>query len=101
MNDERRRQPRVSINAPATISVAEHKLAATAKNLSERGLFCITDAGLDVGSEIDIVLAVPEDAGLPVSGILCCRGRIARVERGEGNFGIGVEFDGLQAASLS
>ncbi len=98
--DERRQQPRVPLDARATIALAEERIAASTKDISERGLFFFTDAHIEVGSNIDILLMVPEEAGLPINGMVCCHGRVVRVAPSGGRYGMGMEIDGVEPASL-
>ena len=90
---ERRRQPRIRYEAPATVAAADHKLAASVKDISERGLFCFTDANIEIGSTVDVIIMLPKEAGLPVSGMVCCSGHIVRSSISSGQFGIAVEID--------
>ncbi len=92
-NSERRRHLRIRYEAPATVAAADHKLAASVKDISERGLFCFTDANIEIGSAVDIIVMLPKEAGLPVSGMVCCSGHIVRSTISSGQFGIAVEID--------
>lgn len=96
MNKERRNRERIRFQAPATASSGQHRLAASTKDISDRGLFFFTDASFEVGSEIDLVVMLPEEPRLPVSGMVCCHGRVVRVNPSGGQqYGIGVEIDRL------
>jgi hypothetical protein len=93
---ERRSQQRIRFEAPATVSADQHTLAASTKDISIRGLFLFTDMRLKEGSEIDIIITLPEKLGLPVSGMVCCHGRVVRVDSNGGQHGIAVELDRLE-----
>jgi hypothetical protein len=93
--EERRNQQRIHFEAPATVTSGRHCIAASTKNISYRGLFFFTDARFELGSEIDAVIVLPEEVGLPLSGMVCCHGRIARSDPDSGQYGVAVEIDRL------
>jgi hypothetical protein len=92
---ERRRQQRIRFEAPATVTARQHPHAASTKDISSRGLFFFTDTPFKDGSEIDITFTLPEKLGLPASGMVCCHGRVVRVDSTGGQYGIGVTLDRL------
>lgn len=92
---ERRDHPRISYQAPATVTDGQHSIAASTKDITDRGLFFFTDARFEVGSEIDIILTLPDQVGLPASGMVCCHGRVVRSDSGSGQYGVAVEIDRL------
>ena len=92
---ERRNRQRIRFEAPATVTTGAHSIAASTKDISERGLFFFSDARFELGSEIDMVLVLPEEVGLSLSGMVCCHGRIVRSDSGSGQYGVAVEIDRL------
>jgi hypothetical protein len=90
---ERRNQRRIRYEAPATVTAGQHSIAASTKDISDRGLFFFTDVRFEPGSEIDMVIMLSEEAGLPLSGMVCCHGRIVRSDSGSGQYGVAVEID--------
>ncbi len=90
---ERRNQQRIRFASPATVTAGQHSIAASTKDISDRGLFFFTDARFEQGSEIDMVIMLSEEVGLPLSGMVCCHGRIVRSESGGGQYGFAVEID--------
>lgn len=92
---ERRSKERIRFKAPATVAAGQHSIAASTKDITDRGLFFFTDARFERGSETDVVLMLPEEVGLPVSGIVRCHGRVVRSEAGTGQYGVAVQIDGL------
>ena len=91
---ERRGQQRVSCATPATVSVGQHTIAASLKNICPRGLFFITDALLfGAGCDIAIVLALPAGLGLPLTGMVSCHGRVVRVSSYFGQYGVAAEIE--------
>jgi len=97
---ERRSQQRICFQAPATITAGHHSVAASIKNTSERGLFFFTDARFELGSEIDVIVMLPEQVGLPVSGMVCCHGRVVRGRASGGQYGVAVQIDRLAPVPL-
>jgi len=94
-NKERRGQQRIRFEAPATVTAGQHSIAASTKDITDRGLFFFTDARLELGSEIDIVIMLPEEVGMPLSGMVCCHGRVVRSDSGGGQYGFAVQIDRL------
>jgi hypothetical protein len=87
---ERRGEQRISFQSPATFRTDKHTVAASTKDISSRGLFFFTDVKLTEGSEIDIV---------PLSGMVCCHGRVVRVEVSGGQYGIAIIIDRINPAT--
>jgi PilZ domain-containing protein len=96
---ERRGQQRIRFEALATVSAGQHTLAASTKDISIRGIFLLTDVRFEEGSEIDIMLALPEELGLSVSGMVRCRGRVVRVDSTGGQYGLAVKLDRLEVVA--
>jgi hypothetical protein len=92
---ERRDHQRIRFEAPATVTGGQHTIAASTKDITHRGLFFFTDARFEIGSEIDILITLPEEVGMPVSGMVCCHGRVVRSDSGSGQYGVAVEIDRL------
>lgn len=90
--DTRRRSARVQASAPAMIRHASGSLAATLRDVSLGGVFLFTDVPFREGSEIQVVLALPRELGLAASEMVCCAGKIVRVERHGTQFGIAAEI---------
>jgi hypothetical protein len=84
----RRRHERIKVTVPATVTVAGQSLAASTKDISIGGLFLFTDAPFEAGKDIEIVLMLPRELGLPASEMVCCHGTVVRVETGAGRCGI-------------
>lgn len=91
--DIRRRHDRINFSVPATVTAEGHTLAASTKDVSLGGLFLFTDAPFQAGSDIEIVLMLPQELGLPSSEMVCCRGTVVRVEIAAGRCGIAARID--------
>ena len=92
-NKERRSKQRVPFEAPATVTAGQHKIAASTKDVGDQGLFFFSDARFELGSEIDLIVMLPEELRLPVSGIMCCHGRVVRSDSSGGQCGVAVQID--------
>ena len=92
---DRRDRQRIRFEAPATVTGGQNSIAASTKDITDRGLFFFTDARFEVGSEIDILITLPDQLGMPVSGMVCCHGRVVRSDSGRGQYGVAVELDRL------
>jgi hypothetical protein len=91
-----RRHERIHATSPATVYIGRRGIAATVKNISIGGVFLSTDAPFEVGIQIDIVLMLPRELGLPFSRLVCCHGSIVRVEpSSSGAFGIAAEVENI------
>jgi PilZ domain len=93
----RRRHERVSVSLPATVTAGTHTIPASTRDISVNGLFVFTEAPLREGSEVEIVLTLPEELGFSASEMICCQGKIVRTELGEGRCGIGATIERFQA----
>jgi hypothetical protein len=92
---ERRRRQRIPFKAPAAITTGQRAIGASTKDITDRGLFFFADARLELGSEIDILITLPEEVGLPVSGMVCCHGRVVRSDFAGRQYGFAVQIDRL------
>lgn len=91
-----RSEPRIPFKAPATVNAGQHSFAATTKDISSHGLFFFTDVPLKEGSEVEIVLMLPEELRLPFSGMVSGHARAVRLEHCGGHqYGIAVKIDRL------
>jgi hypothetical protein len=92
---ERRSKQRIRFEAPASVTAGQHSIAASTRDISDRGLFFFTDTRVEVGSEIDVVLMLREELRLPFNGMVCCHGHVVRSDSGGGQYGIAVQIDRL------
>jgi len=94
---ENRRERRIKLKVPATVKAGEHTLAASTRDISVGGLFLITDSNFKTGSEIEVVLMLPKEVGLPFSEMVCCHAEIVRVELSGGEYGVAAEIKRIAA----
>lgn len=69
------------------------ELGAESQDLSERGVFCATNAPLAVGSPVEILLKMPEAISGKPTTEWRCTGHVVRLNRPRGRLGVGVQFD--------
>jgi hypothetical protein len=103
--DERRRTPRYKLKIPLAIRpVGEPgapKRRVESSDVSERGIYFVSDLPFEVGTELQIVLRMPEEVTGKSSAEWNCRGLVVRIERtpeSGGIAGIGVEIQSYEAA---
>lgn len=93
----RRLHERIEMATPATIRAGGHTLAATTRDVSLGGIFVVTDVALREGTEIQVVLVLPRELGLTISGMVCCYGKVVRSETIDGQYGIAAMVERFQA----
>ncbi len=91
------RRYRVPASGPVTISHEGQFVPATLKDVSLGGAFFFTDAPFRAGAEIQVVLMLPREVGLQNDHMVCCQGKIVRVEEHADRFGIAAEFECVEA----
>ena len=96
---ERRNSPRHLLKTKLRVRVWKSgwsERRAESENLSERGVFFATDALLVIGSEVEILLKMPEEiSGRPTTEWRCT-GHVVRLETVDtprGKLGVGIQFD--------
>jgi hypothetical protein len=97
VNTTKRKYKRHKTTTPATVRAEGHTLAATTRDVSLGGLFIFTDAALREGSEIEVVLMLPKELGLPDSQMVCCHGKIVRSEMVDGQHGVAATIERFQS----
>ena len=89
---ERRAQRRLEVRVPVTIKARQGKLQTTGytRDLSANGLFLYTESQFSEGSELEIVLLLPEEVAGGEKKWVCCRASVVRVQDSEegGDFGV-------------
>ena len=99
LSGDRRSARRYHIKVPLRYRLRRSSASertAQSENLSELGVFFLTDAELSVGAAVDLVVEMPSElSGVPAVQWLCT-GHVVRVERTDsphiGNR-IGIQFD--------
>lgn len=63
------------------------------RDVGYRGLYFMTDAEYDVGSEIEFILTLPKEVTQGNSVNIRCRGRVLRVEPYNGSRGVAARIE--------
>ena len=96
---ERRLAKRLPIEIDVAIEGAAHQVTAQTADLSEGGLFLLTEAPIPVGTHVMMTFTLPNGASLSVLGVVkWARERYERYERHERNDDDRVRAPGLGVA---
>ena len=97
---ERRRGPRVSVRLPVSIEIAKSQpVTGVSRDLSTSGIFLYADAQILEGSELEMVLLLPEAFTNGEKQWVCCQASVIRVEAGgkQGRFGVAASIRNIVA----
>ena len=86
-SSDRREARRFVMTLPVRVMARDssgHELKAQTRDVSYRGLYFLTEAPFDYGTEIDFVLTLPEQMITAGDVNIRCHGRVVRVEPNEG-----------------
>lgn len=93
---ERRGSRRFTMALPLTIHNAGSKTderRAETRDVSFRGLYFITENGVEVGSKIEFVLTLPKQITLATDVHIHCSGLVVRVEPNQGRTGVAAQIE--------
>ena len=94
---ERRRSPRYAANSPVRIktTASPQPRQGESRDLSRNGLFFFLGEPMAAGTDIELVMMLPDEVTSQGQQWVCCRGRVVRVEQpgAPGKFGIAATFD--------
>jgi hypothetical protein len=72
---------------------AKHnELKAETRDVSFRGLYFMTENGVEVGSQIEFVLTLPKQITLATDVHIHCTGLVVRVEPSDGRTGVAAQI---------
>jgi hypothetical protein len=107
-DSERREARRFTMSLPLRVMPREaqgRELNAHTRDLSYQGLYFLTEAGFEVGNEIEFVITLPQQVTQSTDVNIRCQGRIVRVEPTEnGRVGIAAKiarYEFLPAAATA
>jgi hypothetical protein len=63
------------------------------RDVGFRGLYFVTDANYEVGTEIEFILTLPKEITQASDVNIRCRGRVLRVEPYDGNRGVAARIE--------
>src|SRR5712691_8567708 len=93
---DRREARRFTMNLPMRVLPREskgHELDAHTRDVSYRGLYFLTDADFEIGSEIEFVITLPQLVTQSGDVNIRCQGKIVRVEPSDnGRVGIAAKI---------
>jgi hypothetical protein len=95
---DKRSRKRIAARVPATIKHKETALehSAVTRDLSMGGVFLYTDAQIEQGSKLEIVLILPAELGFGEKQWACCEASVIRVEGKSGRqLGVAATIDRL------
>jgi hypothetical protein len=94
---ERRTTRRYTMALPVTIRTTGRgsgdQRCGKTRDVSFRGLYFMTDADCDPGSEIEFILTLPKEITLANDVNIHCFGRVVRVETQEAGRGVAARID--------
>jgi hypothetical protein len=94
---DRREARRFTMTLPMRVLPREAKgseLSVHTRDVSYRGLYFLSDAKFDIGTEIEFVITLPEQVTQSGDVNIRCQGQIVRVEpTGNGCMGIAAKID--------
>ena len=93
---ERRTSRRYTMALPVTIRSngrESQDLAGKTRDVSFRGLYFMTDANCDPGSEIEFILTLPKEITLASDVNIHCFGHVVRVETQDAGRGVAARID--------
>jgi c-di-GMP-binding flagellar brake protein YcgR len=106
-SSERRIDTRVNIAVPLKFRALNNPGAteqrAKSENISQRGMFFLTDVPLKVGTPVEVTLRLPQEVAGKVSSDVRCVARVVHVKPGSGPggmLGIGLHIERYEAQSI-
>ena len=89
-NSERRRAPRTELQVPVKVRQNDGSAqSAVTRDLSSSGIFLYSDAALEPGTKLELVIMLPAGLGFGAGGWTLCEASIVRVEHSDGK-GVGI-----------
>jgi hypothetical protein len=87
---ERRSRKRKPVQMPVKVRQLDGvEQQGLIRDLSSTGIFLYSDAGLEAGAKLELVLILPSGLGIGPGGWTVCQASVVRVEQGTGK-GVGV-----------
>jgi c-di-GMP-binding flagellar brake protein YcgR len=77
---DQRGKGRIKAQIPATVKAGARTISAETRDISTGGVFLYADEAFALGSEIQIVLMLPRELGMPHDQMVCCHARVVRTE---------------------
>jgi|ERR1700722_10286317 hypothetical protein len=91
---ERRAGNRIATSVPTRVRTAEGAdQTAQTRDVSANGIFLYTKSRMEKGTEVELVLILPEELTAGERCWVCCQATIVRVEENGSVFGIAAQID--------
>ncbi len=99
---EHRRVPRYSYSIPTSVRAhgSQDRAVAMTENLSQKGVFFFSDAKVETGSDIELVLIMPPEIPEFARRWVCCNARVVRVEEKPGQKQVGIAAEITRCEAL-
>lgn len=93
-NAERRSTRRLPTSAPVNVRHMRRQLMGTARDISPNGMFLISEARIEEGADIELVLMMPPEIRPKGGRWMSCHAKVVRVEDSgkEGEYGIAAKI---------
>lgn len=93
-NAERRSARRLPTSAPVNVRHMRRQLMGTARDISPNGMFLISEARIEEGADIELVLRMPAEVQPKGGRWMSCHAKVVRVEDSgrEGEYGIAAKI---------
>ena len=87
---DRRARQRFPVHVPVSVKTGAIEEATQTRDLSTAGVFVYTNARMQEGSELELILVLPPEITFSDRRWVCCQASVVRVEEnaGQGNFGV-------------
>jgi hypothetical protein len=89
---DRRARQRFPVNVPVSVRTGNGGIqeATETRDLSTAGVFVYTNARMQEGSELELILVLPPEITFSDRRWVCCQASVVRVEEnaGQGNYGV-------------
>jgi hypothetical protein len=95
---DRRSRTRVSANVPVKVRHADGtEQSATTRDLSSNGIFLYSDARLEPGTKLELVVMLPKELGIGAGGWALCQASVVRTEPVPGKrLGVAAALDRIE-----
>jgi len=92
---ERRARARVAVGVPVKVRQPDGvEQQTTTRDLSSNGIFLYSDARLEEGTKLELVVMLPPGLGIGAGGWALCQASVVRVESNPGNrVGVAASLD--------
>jgi PilZ domain len=92
-NGERRSKERIATRLPAHVRTAQGaKHAAETRDVSTNGVFLYSQARMEPGTDVELVLILPPELTSGEKCWVCCQATVLRLEESGHQFGVAAEI---------